>query len=130
MKALLATLLALSLAAGASRPARAAVNVERTGAENPMVEVARSTLYGGLTGLMLGGALAVANNGHDAGNYLRWGFAGGTFFGFAYGLYHVSSRPSPRALLEIENGAPRWSAPELAIGPDGTLHAPLLAARF
>ena len=130
MNAIPKALLALALALTAARPAAAAVNVERSGAENPMVEVARSTLYGGLTGLMLGGALALVDDSHHDSDYLKWGFVTGTFFGFGYGLYHVNRRPSPEALLEIEDGAPALHAPEVAIGADGTLRASLVAARF
>ena len=47
-------LLVASLALAAIAPAaRAAVNVERSSSENPMVEVSRSVIYGGLAGLEL-----------------------------------------------------------------------------
>ncbi len=84
--------------------ASAGVNVERTSSENPMLEVAKSTVYGGLAGLVLGSAVALVNNGSNDGDIIKWGFAGGTFLGFGYGLYYVSSRPRASALLEIEDG--------------------------
>jgi len=98
---MLAGLLACALLAPA---AGAAVNVERSSSENPMLEVAKSTVYGGLAGLVLGSAIALVNNGNNDGDIIKWGFVGGTFLGFGYGLYYVSSRPKPSALLELENG--------------------------
>src|SRR5437867_9771920 len=86
--------------------ARAAVNVTRTGSENPMQEIAKSTIYGGAAGLILGGAVALVDDGSDR-DKLKWGFAGGTFFGFGFGLYHVLSRPSAAAMIEIQNGRAR-----------------------
>jgi hypothetical protein len=87
-----------------SAPAHAAVNVERSGAENPMVEVARSTLYGGLAGLMIGGAIALVDGSHDDGSVIKWGFAGGTFLGFGVGLVSVLTRPEPTGFIELEHG--------------------------
>lgn len=118
MKALVCSLLALSMLLGAWTPSRAAVNVERSGSENPMVEVARSTLYGGLTGLLLGGALAIASDGKHDASMVRWGFVGGTFFGFGFGLWHVTARPRANALLEIENGGLRMQPPTLVLLPE------------
>ena len=130
MRPLRAVMVALLLWAAAPRSAAARVNVERTGSENPMVEVARSTMYGGLTGLLLSGALALAVDNNNDADYLKWGFVAGTFFGFGYGLYHVGSRPSPEALLEIQGGSGALHTPEIAIGPDGSLRASLVTARF
>jgi hypothetical protein len=125
MKPLTTALLLLALAA---HPAQAAVNVNRSGSENPMVEVSRSTIYGGITGLVLGGALAMATDGGSDASYLKWGFVGGTFFGFAYGLYHVQSRP--HALLEVGGQRVAWSVPEPALARDGTVRVSLLSTRF
>jgi hypothetical protein len=121
-----------SLMLALSAPAtRADVNVNRSGSENPMVEVAKSTVWGGLAGLMLGAAVALATEGTDSdGNIIRWSFVGGTFLGFGVGAYHVMSRPSPTALLELENGAGRLHAvaPVPAANGGAALH--LVTVRF
>ena len=130
MKIALGTWVALSLIAGAAAPVRAAVNVERTGSENPMVEIARSTMYGGLTGLLLGYAVALADKGGDDGDIVRWGFVGGTFFGFGYGLYHVTSRPRPAALLDFDRGRLELHPPALVLDPERGMRVALVAARF
>lgn len=131
MKALPSAFLILALLA-TSIPAGAAVNVERSSSENPMVEVARSTLYGGLTGAVLGGAIALANDGHNGWDYVKWGYVAGTFFGFAYGLYHVSSRPraDAGALLQMDGGKLALRMPEVAMDRDGTTRVRLVGARF
>jgi len=103
------------------------VNVERRGSENPMQEIAKSTIYGALCGVMLGGAVALIHDGDDE-DTLRWGLVAGTFFGFAYGFYHVSTRPS--ALLEIEDGRIRLRPPDLAAAPGKGARLTLLATRF
>ena len=58
MKRPISLLLCAALMAGVL-PARACagVNVERKSAENPMVEIFRSTIYGALTGVVVGGEL-------------------------------------------------------------------------
>ena len=67
-----------------------------------MKTVAVSTFYGALTGVILGGAtvLVVDDNKDET---FKWFFVGGTFFGFAYGVYHVSTRPEPRGLLDVSS---------------------------
>ena len=130
MKRSLFALLALALVlAAAPRPARAAVDVTRSGAENPMVEVARSTLYGGLAGLMLGGALALVTDGDDS-EKVKWGFAGGTFFGFGFGLWHVTRRPQPTGLLHVEDGAARFALTAPRPAPGGGVRIDLVSVRF
>ncbi|MBZ0268494.1 hypothetical protein K8I85_10095, partial [bacterium] len=56
---------------------------------------------------VLGGALALAFESDDNGDTVRWSFVGGTLFGFGYGVYHVSTRPQPRAALE--HGPGGWA---------------------
>lgn len=99
----------LVLLAGAltARPAAAQIIETRDSSANPMVEVFKSTIYGGLAGLMLGGALAWALESDDNADTVRWSFVGGTFLGFGYGIYHVSKRPQPRAALE--HGPDGWA---------------------
>jgi len=102
--------LAACLASGLfAAAADAAVVVTRRGDENPMQEVARSVLYGGLTGLMVGGVFAIADDGGDDGAKLRWGLVAGTMVGLAVGLHHVSSRPSA-ALIEFDDGGAHFGA--------------------
>ena len=67
------------LLSGVPRPGGAAVNVSRTGSENPMVEVARSIIWGGVAGLVVGSAIALAGNGDNSGDIIKWSFVGGTF---------------------------------------------------
>jgi hypothetical protein len=110
-------------------PARAAVSVQRTSSENPMQEVARSVIYGGLAGLILGSAVALVDDGGDDADTIKWGFAGGTFFGFGFGLYHVMSRPSA-ALIEIENGKARLAVARPTIEPKSGVRVALVRARF
>jgi len=74
--------------------AKAQVTVVRGGNENPMISVAKSTFYGALTGLLVGGALVLATKA-DNGDIMRWSFVGGVFGGLAIGLYHVANRPGP-----------------------------------
>jgi hypothetical protein len=100
----------LAMLAGSVAPAAAAVNVERRSDENPMIEVARSTLYGGLAGLMVGGAIALIDEDDDNGDIVKWGFVTGTFVGLGMGLWWTSQRPSA-ALLEFDGGTLRAHAP-------------------
>lgn len=91
--------------------ARAAVNIERQGAENPVLEVAKSTVFGALGRLVLGGAIALVSNSNDNdGDIIRWSVVGGTFLGFGYGIYHVATRPNTTALLEFQGGRPSLHA--------------------
>ena len=76
----------------------------REGEANPMVSVFKSTLYGGAAGGVLGLAVGLAQDDGDLGDPVKWGFVGGTFFGFGYGLYHVSTRPEPRGMLDRRGG--------------------------
>jgi hypothetical protein len=126
--ALLGACLLLQLAAPA---AYASVNVNRSGDENPMKEVAKSVIYGGLAGLVLGGAIALADdhNSND-GDIVRWCFAGGTFLGLGMGLWWVTKRPQPSAALELRNGELRAQIPTPEIGRDGRTRVMLARVRF
>ena len=106
-------------------PAGAQVTETRESSANPMVEVFKSTAYGGLAGLLLGTAIVLAVDDEDGGEVVRWGFVGGTFFGFGYGVYHVSTRPQPQgALLDRRRGEWALAMPALSVdrgtGPDRT----------
>ena len=107
---LLATVLvSLSLLAGT---ADAQIIENRQGDANPMVSVFKSTIYGGLAGLVLGLAIELVDEDSD-GDAVKWGFVGGTFFGFGYGIYHVANRPGPSgALLERGPAGWEWTVPD------------------
>ncbi len=113
MKRIVSACLAAALAAELlASPASAAINVNRSGQENPMVEVARSCVYGGLAGLVVGGALAVATkDNHNDGEIIRWSFATGTLLGLGMGLWYVTSRPPATALLQYRDGTLRAGVP-------------------
>lgn len=84
--------------------ANAQVQVVRSGQENPVVTIGKSTLYGAGTGLLLGLALSLVVN-EDTGDVVKWSFVTGTFGGFFLGVYHVASRPSASsAMLQFDKG--------------------------
>ncbi len=115
----------------AAPAAHASVNVERHGDENPMKEVAKSVIYGGLAGLVLGSAIAVADKGNsNDGDIVRWSFAGGTFLGLGMGLWWVTRRPQPTAALELKDGTLRAGVPSPEVGPDGRPRLALARVRF
>jgi len=84
----------------------AGVNVERQSAENPMVEIFRSTLYGALTGAVVGGVimLAAQTDADTNRDILRWSVVGGTALGLGVGMYFTAKRPQPSGLLEFDDG--------------------------
>ncbi len=126
-----ACLAAVMFATPIATEARAAVNVTRTGDENPMKEVAKSVIYGGIAGLFVGVSLAVATkDNHNDGDLIRRGFAGGTLAGLGLGLYWVTRRPQPSAALELEDGRLRAGVPAIAFDPDGTARVHLARVRF
>ena len=132
MKRTMATLLCACLLVQLAAPAaHAAVNVNRQGDENPMKEVAKSVIYGGLAGLVLGSAVALASDSNsNDGDIVRWGFAGGTFLGLGMGLWWVTRRPPPSAALELKDGALRAQLPTPEPGPDGHPRLTLARVRF
>ena len=79
------------------------VSISRTGAENPVLEVAKSTYWGAVAGLVLGGAVSLAKEKHTLAP-LRWGIAMGAFGGFGAGVYFVANRPVPSAMFELRDG--------------------------
>jgi len=117
MKRTIAAALAAWLLCTTAAPAAAAVNVERSGSENPMVELSRSILYGGLAGVMVGGAIALATESDDTSEILRWSLVTGTLVGLGFGLHYVTHRP--QAMLEIEDGETRLGLVTPEVGPDG-----------
>lgn len=131
---LLAAVVVIGLSGVLAHPSSAQVTVTRSGSENPMKEIATSTIYGGLAGLVLGGATALAVE-ENEDSIVKWFFVGGTFFGFGYGIYHVSSRPEPQALVGVgSDGRARLSVPlpgvTLGRRGDATVSVTLLSFSF
>jgi hypothetical protein len=121
MRTILAALMAALMCTSVLAPAvSAAVNVNRSGDENPMKEVAKSTIYGGVAGLFVGLALAVAQKDNDNDeDLIRIGFAGGTLFGLGMGIYWVGQRPQPSGALEFEDGRWHTGVPGVQLAADG-----------
>lgn len=92
-----------ALITASALPAAAAVNVDRQGTENPVIEIAKSTMYGALGGMVVGLAIELASDDDDS-EAVRWGTVIGTFAGLAGGIYFVASRPPADAMLQIEDG--------------------------
>ena len=111
--------------------AAGSVEISRNGAENPMVEIARSVMWGAVAGFVVGGAIALAAK-DDTGESLRWGIVVGTGAGLAAGVYFVSHRPQPAALLELQNGKLTPNPASLAtVEPvEGGARARLIGVRF
>tara|TARA_B100000315_G_scaffold246593_1_gene274065 strand:- start:2467 stop:2847 length:381 start_codon:yes stop_codon:yes gene_type:complete len=61
--------------------------------ENPVMSIAKGTVWGGLGGLILGTAIAAAVPGAAACELVRWLFVGGTAAGLGYGIHDVTSHP-------------------------------------
>jgi hypothetical protein len=89
---------------------------------NPGKVIFRTTLYGGATGLVLGGAYALIEDDDDlsTGEILKWGVAGGVAAGFLIGLIYVVARPEPKGDvedLETEDGGEEQGALPRLISP-------------
>mgnify|MGYP001559581089 CR=1 FL=1 len=132
MRRPLSILLSVALTlCGLAPVARAEVNIQRQGAENPILEVAKSTVYGALGGLAIGGAIALVSDENDNdGDIFRWCFVGGTFLGLGYGIYQVSSRPKATAVIELRGGSPSLHAVLPAPEPGRGMTMRLIAVRF
>lgn len=128
-KAWSAFALATVLAAGADREARADVDVERVGHENPVMEVAKSTIYGGLAGLVVGGAItwAVEENDDDI---IRYSFVAGVLVGLGAGIYFVAHRPPPTAMLDFQEDGVALHPPIPELRPDGGFQVRVASVSF
>jgi len=130
LKKRISVLLCAVLALGAFPASSSAeVTIERRGVENPVVEVFKSTVYGALAGVAVGGAIALAA-GSDAEEILRWSIVGGTAIGLTAGIYFVSRRPQPVALLELKSGELSLHPPTPQLEPGGGVSMQLFAAQF
>ena len=97
---------------------RADVDVIRRGEENPMLTVAKSTFWGAVTGLVLGGAIALAAQDNEE-DIMRWSIVAGTFVGFAIGIYHVATRPSAsNSMIQMGEGGLAVSVPAVQVDWD------------
>ena len=112
-------------------PARAGVNIERQGTENPMVEIFKSTIYGALAGAVVGGAIALAVQDEDSTDeILRWSIVSGTMVGLGAGIYFVARRPQPSGLLELDEGRLGLNPALPTLEPGGGMAWRLVAVRF
>jgi len=107
------------------------VSISRSGAENPMVEIARSIFWGGIAGFTVGTAITLADD-HHSGEPMRWGTVIGTFAGLGVGVYFVATRPIPESMLEIRHGRLEPNAAALAaVEPaSGGVRVRLIGTRF
>ena len=99
---------ALALPSAAAAPellarSSGSVTISRSGAENPVQEIAKSIMWGAIGGLVIGSAITLADNNHS-GEPIRWGIVIGTFAGLGAGIYFVATRPIPEGMLEIRDG--------------------------
>jgi hypothetical protein len=98
---------------------RADVDVIRVGDENPVLTIAKATFWGGVTGLLIGGALALVVDDNQE-DYIKWGLVGGIVGGCAFGVYHVMSRPSGESsLLETDGDSLALNFPTVNIAWTG-----------
>lgn len=131
MRSMLLTIAgAFLIAWSPAREAAAAPIIERQGSENPVSEVAKSTIFGALAGLALGGAIALVANGNDDADIVKWSFVSGTFIGFGYGIYHVATRPKTTALIEFQGGVPSLHAAIPGREPDRGMTLRVVSATF
>ena len=113
-------------------PASAGVNIERHGTENPMVEVFKSTIYGALTGAVVGGVIVLAAQGDSDTDrdIMRWSIVSGTVVGLGVGFYFVAKRPQPAAMLELKDGALGLHPVLPQVEPGGGVRMRVVGVRF
>ena len=122
MRLILPLLLVFTVIAGAT-------DARAQSADNPVRTIAKSTFWGGVTGLALGGAAALVSNG-DEKDIITWGFVIGVFAGFGFGVYHVlSNQHRSYGLLDYDSGKLSLGIPELALGREGPLDDKRLRGR-
>lgn len=130
MKRILAVVAVLAFGLGLAAPAaHAVIVVERSSDENPVVEIARATAAGALTGLLVGYSISLVDDGNDDDDLMQWGTFLGTMGGLAFGVHAVATRPQPKALLQVEDGALRANLLPTIEGGVG-VRAHLVGVRF
>ena len=108
----------------------AGIQVERRSDENPVVEVARSTIYGGLTGLAVGLAFVALDDENDHPELIQNSFAIGTFAGLGLGLYWAMSRPQPQGMIHVDEEGTHLGFAPPEVGLDGSARMRLVSVRF
>jgi hypothetical protein len=112
----------LVLWSSAASDTSAQVVEERDSEANPAAAIFRATLFGAGTGLLLGGAYALVEEGDaTTGEILRWGVAGGAAAGVVVGLIYWATRSEPEgsaedvdtALLRVKDGDLQMDVPAL-----------------
>lgn len=100
-----------------------------------ILTVAKNAVYGGATGLLLGGVLTLVVPSENRDDMVRWGLVIGTFGGFGYGLYEVSgqkdgfservrARADARLLAQRASGSnPAITSTRTASTPGGSIQA-------
>jgi hypothetical protein len=125
------TMLAVLIAATISvSPSLADIQVQRRSDENPAVEIARSTVYGGLAGLSVGLAFAALDKDNPHPDLIPNSFAIGTFAGLGLGLYWVFSRPQPVAMIHVDEAGTHVGFAPPEIGADGSARMRLWSLTF
>lgn len=82
--------------------------------ENPVVEVARSTMWGAIGGTILGLAAAVVVE--DGGEAVKWGFVAGTFGGFLWGVVYATGRDASQRAGPLDEREFAGSLPPAFMG--------------
>lgn len=62
----------------------------RLATAEPLMTIAKDTLIGGATGLILGGTLTLVVDDQDRSEVVRWGVVIGTFGGFGFGVWRAT----------------------------------------
>jgi hypothetical protein len=79
---------------------------------NDLLVIAKSSLLGGLLGLVLGGVTALVVDSEKRDDSVRWGIVLGTFAGFGYGVYTVTTdRDDDDFFGAIPENAGSWIRP-------------------
>jgi len=94
------------------------------GQESPIATVGKSTFYGALTGLLLGGAIALVADA-NSGEVMKWSFVAGTSAGFLWGIHDANTRPEPSsAMFSLKSNGSTTVAlpkPQLRMSEDSAL---------
>jgi hypothetical protein len=92
------------------------------GQESSVATVGKSTFYGALTGLLVGGAAALVGGG-NSGDILKWSFVAGTSVGLIWGIHDASTGPERNsAMFSLKSDGSTTFAlptPQLRAGGDG-----------
>jgi hypothetical protein len=88
-------------------------NLPSYAADNAFKDTFENAFYGGLVGVLVGGALmAFTKHPEDHLNYLAYGAASGVLAGATYGIIKTT-----RSLAEYENGKVKFAVPTIMPEP-------------